>query len=155
MPLEIPSGSITVMRLNTPPTGWTKTNTFNLHVLRATTGAVSSGGTLDYTSVFVQHTSTYSSVSGSVNGTTLTAASTANHTHPAPITGTVLATSTVVPPVLSRAINAAAPNTTSMSNGSSDPHTHPMTVGVPATISPSNGINLNVRYVDIIFVQRS
>jgi hypothetical protein len=50
---DIPSGSIALFRQTAAPTGWTKdTSNFNNHAIRIVTGAASSGGSLDFSTVF-------------------------------------------------------------------------------------------------------
>ena len=152
MALEIPSGSITVMKVSTAPTGWVKTNTNNLNVFRVVTGSASSGGSVDYTSVFIVHTTTSSSISGSAGGTALTAPQLPLHTHRY---HSISASSHMQIPAPGLAVSQApsSPMGVSGSIGVSDSHTHSATL-TSGSFSGSN-IDLRVKYVDCILVQRS
>lgn len=153
MPLEIPSGANTVMKVSTPPTGWTKTNTFNLNVLRVVTGSASSGGSVNYTDVLKQHTVTTTSVAGSAGGVSLTAPQLPLHTHN--VIGPATSAAYQVPgPGLSNILWSANPGQVSQFVGNSDSHSHSATVGSGSFAAASN-IDLRVKYVDIILVQRS
>lgn len=72
---QFPSGTAVVFAQTNAPTGWTKSSTHNNKALRVVTGAVSSGGTTAFTSVFGSGKST-----GSY---TLQAADVPAHTHTA------------------------------------------------------------------------
>ncbi len=63
-----PSGTVMLFRQTSAPTGWTKdTTNFNDSALRVVTGAVSSGGTVGFTTAFASQ-----SVSGTISSTTAT-----------------------------------------------------------------------------------
>lgn len=154
MSLEIPSGSITVMKVNTPPTGWTKTNTFNLHALRVVSGTVSSGGTVDYTSAFTTLSTTVSSSTASSGGTSLTLDQIPIHNHVYNTASGTQVMSTVVPPNSSSLGPVAIPGTTGSPGPGSgtNAHSHPIT----APVSNIDGtLDMRVKYVDTILVQRS
>lgn len=156
MPLEIPSGSVTLMKMNTPPTGWVKTNTGNLHALRVVNGSVTSGGSVNYTSVFTNLTSTVSSSSVSIGGISLALNQIPTHQHAYFTAGTSTAQSTVSPPSSSASL-IASPTPTFISSGGSPTagsatHTHPITAPVTGI---SGWLDMQVKYVDSILVQRS
>lgn len=153
MPLEIPSGANTVMKVSSPPTGWVKTNTFNLNVLRVVTGTASSGGSIDYSNVFIQHTASTTSISGTAGGVSLTAPQLPLHTHRYPTLSTT-ARFQLPGPGLSNIQWSGNPGQISGNTGVSDSHSHTATVTSGSVTSPSN-IDMRVKYVDTIIVQRS
>lgn len=156
MPLEIPSGSITLMKMNTPPTGWVKTNTGNLHALRVVNGSVTSGGSVNYTSVFVNLTATVTTGSVSSGGTSMSLAQIPTHAHSYFTAAPALAQSTVSPPSASVSLIPSPAPTTISSGGSptegSATHTHPVTAPITGI---SGWVDMQVKYVDTILVQRS
>lgn len=153
MALIIPAGSNTMMKVSTAPPGWVKTNTFNLNVMRVVTGAAGSGGSIAYTSVFVQNTTSVASAGGSSGATTLTTSQVASHTHDA-FTATASTRVSTTPPLgVSLVVNTVTPNFPSAANGASASHSHTITLG-STSISPSNSFDLRVKYVDCIIVQR-
>lgn len=134
------------------PTGWTKdTTNYNNSGLRIVTGAVTTGGTVDFTTAFAsQAVAGTVSVAGSAGNTTLTTPQIPSHLHAisgrapaapypggAPFTGF---------PYLASVSHAASVNTSSSGGGGS--HDHPLTIS-SATLS-GTAINLAVKYVDII-----
>lgn len=143
------------MKVSTAPTGWVKTNTFNLNVMRVVTGTASSGGSKAYTDVFVQNTTTVSSSGGSSGATTLTAPQTAAHTH-------VFYTlnfnnyALVSPPISTGFVvnTTSTPASATAPTGTSTSHSHTITLG-STSLSPTNSFDLRVKYVDCIIVQRS
>jgi hypothetical protein len=162
MALVIPSGSRTVMKMTTPPTGWTKDTTYDNYALRVTTGSVVNRTTgesfstvfKNYNSISVPGPITYSAV----NSTTIDNASLVSHrhlgiNHPG-------ATSTRRGGGSEDAVGAAAgPPITYTPAGSGSGHTHPIgTVAVTGTINQggvNSEINLNIKYVDTIIAVRS
>jgi hypothetical protein len=155
MALEIPSGTNTVMKVSTAPTGWVKTNTFNLNVFRVVTGSVVNGGSVDYSSVFVSHTTTVTSVSGQAGGTSLTAPQLPLHTHHTPFNSTTRRMQIPGPGLAGvRTGPGGTPGVPSGFVGTSSPHSHSATVTSGNVSAPTN-IDLRVKYVDAIIVQRS
>ena len=156
MSLIIPSTSRTVMQMTTPPVGWTKDTSFDEFTLRVVTGAASSGGTTNFTTVFNDYTAppvTTGPVS-SVGATTITSTTLATHSHhrvvyPGPVgTGARLPTPTS-PAILGQVSVTVAENPT----GGGGSHTHP--VGTLACTSMSGGLDFRLRYVDVIIVTRA
>lgn len=75
---EFPSGTVMLFNQTSAPTGWTKnTSTGDDSALRLTTGTVSSGGSVAFTTAFVNNRT----VSGTVAGTTLTENQIPSHRH--------------------------------------------------------------------------
>jgi hypothetical protein len=125
------------------PTGWTKnSSTGDNSALRVVTGAVGSGGSVDFTTVFVSNRSvTISSLTGSAGATTLTTPQIPSHTHSFPTnTDTTLAGDRV-----ETANTFTGFNITSTATGGGGSHTHPLTVS-----GGSAEVNLAVKYVDVI-----
>lgn len=156
MSLVIPTGSITVMRMNTPPTGWTKTNTANLNALRVVNGAVSSGGSVNYTSVFTTLSATVTSSSITSGEVSMTLAMIPPHTHNYQVGSATIAQSTVVPPN-SVTNNLVPPGASGQVSGGfpslgNATHSHPLVA--PAS-SISGTLDMAIRYVDVVLVQRS
>ena len=67
------SGTRMLFHQSTAPTGWTKDTTHNNKAMRVVSGTVSSGGSVEFTSVFASGLSS--------GGTTLTNAQIPSHTH--------------------------------------------------------------------------
>ena len=156
MPLEIPSGSITVMRNNTPPTGWTKTNTFNANCLRVVNSTASSGGSIDTTTVFAtQFSASVTSTTESIGSTSLNASMMPLHSHNyanAGSTRTAPSTSPAPVSVLAGAVGTVPANRSGpaiLGNA----HSHPIS-GI--TVSGITGtLDMRIKYVDNILVQRA
>lgn len=155
MALEIPSGSITLMHVNTAPPGWVKTDTNNDHILRLVTGSAGSGGTVDFSSFAVTYATTITATTRTISSVTLTGAELPYHRHQynrAFDSSSVKANTT--PPVTRTVMRAdtAITNRTSGSNGSSVAHIHSLAPGV--TFSPDGDLDMRVKYVDVLLVQR-
>lgn len=71
-----PTGTRITFQQSNAPTGWTKDITKNQNALRVVSGPVSSGGTLDFSTVFVNK-----SVNGSVGSTSLSESQLPPHAH--------------------------------------------------------------------------
>lgn len=153
------SGTKTIFRQTSAPTGWTKeTVNFNNHTLRVTNGATSSGGSVDFTTVFspTAYTFTNSPFSGSSAATTLTITQIPLHNHPIPSPGTPTPQGSMpASPVTQRAAGTTAPTglfassstatTTSLNPATSTGHLHPISVTASGTV-----FTIAVRYVDVI-----
>lgn len=70
------TGTALMFRQTAAPTGWTKVTTHDNAALRVVSGAVSSGGSVNFTTAFASQ-----AVSGTVGGTTLTSAQIPAHGH--------------------------------------------------------------------------
>lgn len=67
-PPEFPSGTRMLFQQTAAPVGWTKITTFGNHALRVVGGSITSGGTVDFSSVF----SSSRAVAGSISNTVAT-----------------------------------------------------------------------------------
>lgn len=159
MSLEIPSGSITIMNMTTPPPGWVKvtTSTFNLSALRVVSGSASSGGSVNYTSVFDTLSASVSSSSITVEATTTPLLVMPDHTHNYNRThANTIAASAFGSTGGSGhygSLTASAGNLTTPPIGpGNSSHAHPVTAPVS---SISGQLDVRVKYVDVILVQRS
>jgi hypothetical protein len=132
------SGTIMLFAQTSAPTGWTKnSSTGDNSSLRVVTGSVSSGGSVDFTTVFVSNRSvTISSLTGSAGATTLTTPQIPSHTHTAIAASGFTAGYNGGPGVGAGSTGAA---------GGGGSHTHPLTVS-----GGSADVNLAVKYVDVI-----
>jgi hypothetical protein len=153
------SGTKTIFRQTSAPTGWTKeTVNFNNHTLRVTNGATSSGGSVDFTTVFspTAYTFTNSPFSGASAATTLSISQIPLHNHPIPSPGTPTPQGSLSgSPVTQRAAGTTAPtglfvsgrmdSTTSLDPATSTGHSHPISVTASGTV-----FTIAVRYVDVI-----
>lgn len=142
------AGTVMLFAQTSAPTGWTKnTSTGNNSTLRVVTGTASTGGNVDFATVFVSNRAVnISSLTGSAGATTLTTPQIPSHTHPfntsastnnptaAPFNPSGYG-GTVFQPFGS-AVGAA---------GGGGSHTHPLTV-----TGGSGTVDLDVKYVDII-----
>jgi hypothetical protein len=161
------SGTKTVFQQTSAPTGWTKdTVNYNNHALRVVNGSVSSGGTLDFSTVFTTTPYSFTNFPFSPARTSNTSLSTSNlpvHTHPitnAPNTGATLGTPirffpgvAPFPPApsptyystVASVANLASSGTTATSNSLDNGHNHPLTITASGTVC-----NIDLKYVDVI-----
>jgi|LakMenEpi03Aug12_release.lakeMendotaPanAssembly.Ray.scaffolds.fasta_scaffold45845_2 hypothetical protein len=137
-----PSGTVMLFAQTTAPTGWTKNTTQNNNsALRLVTGSVSTGGNVDFSTVFVSNRSVnITSVTGSIGATTLTTPQIPSHTHAVnrqngPSQGQSVS--------YIQGVTLSNENTTATGGGGS--HTHPLSVS-----SGSGTVDLDVKYVDVI-----
>lgn len=73
---QFPTGTAMLFQQTAAPTGWTKQTTHNDKALRVVSGTAGSGGSLAFSSAFASR-----GLSGTVQGTTLTAAQMPVHSH--------------------------------------------------------------------------
>lgn len=134
---SFPSGTRMLFQQTTAPTGWTKDTTAAIDngSLRTTTGTVSTGGTVNFTTAFASQ-----AVSGTNSATTLTASQIPAHTHPiaAVVAGQVGGGGTIFGSSI--AVDTAA------NIGGGGSHTHVLT---------GTAINLAVKYYDVIIAQKN
>jgi len=132
------------------PTGWTKdTVNYNEHSLRVTTGAASTGGTVDFTTAFASKTPTGSvtitSVTGTAGATTLSTPQIPSHTHnydkanSQPAAGFLAASS----------VRANITVATSATGGGGS-HDHPFSFTAGSGTFSGSAIDLAVKYLDVI-----
>lgn len=81
----LPAGTVGVFHQSAAPTGWTKLTVHNNKALRAVSGSISDGGSVDFTAAFKGHTFTgtvaAAVAAGSIGGTAVTVAQMPAHTH--------------------------------------------------------------------------
>ncbi|NBX87754.1 MAG: hypothetical protein EBQ97_04440, partial [Bacteroidetes bacterium] len=141
----VPSGTLMLFQQTNAPTGWTKQTTHNDKALRVVSGAVGSGGTTAFSTVFTNQTPTITTSGLSVGATTLTTAMMPSHTHTINIpaeTKFVQCNCGALAPYWSAGAQSG-------SAGSNDSHTH--SISGSAT---SSAITLNVQYVDLIIASK-
>jgi len=80
-PSAFPAGTLMLFQQTSAPTGWTKQTTHNNKSLRVVSGTASSGGSVAFTTVFGNKTTSSTQSGGTVGGTTLTGAQMPVHTH--------------------------------------------------------------------------
>ena len=165
MGLEMPSNTTMLFQQTTPPVGWTKVTTHNDKSLRIVSGAVGSGGTVPFSTVFGRtatdaHTLTTGQIpshqhaGSSATVGTLTANTAGNHTHTLPIKN-----NTSSSPGASPANSGDGGST--LSTGGAGDHSHNVTGTINLTIvaeggggSHTHGIDTRVQYVDVIIATK-
>ena len=176
--LSAPSGTRMLFQQATAPTGWTTDATHNDKALRIVNGSAtpSTGGSAAFTAAFASHTpagSVNTSISGNVDGTSLSVAQIPAHRHfiAANITGNALGALTASNSARRGGHQELASNNSedyhlggagstdatigrTSSQGSGSTHTHG-TSGLSASSNFSgSAINLAVQYVDFIIAQK-
>lgn len=156
MALEITSGSQSLFKMTTPPVGWTKSTSYDNHTIRVIgTGSASSGGSLDFTTVFSSlSVSADATVSGAIGAVTLDSTMIPAHTHTFPSSSAAPAKYTpgqVNPLTTALGPSWDYPGTSGPTGGSS--HTHP-SGDVSFSWSSASTINLAVKYVDVIIATK-
>jgi hypothetical protein len=159
MPLEIKSGTTTLFQQTTPPLNWTKITSYNDYTLRVVTGATSSGGSVNFSSVFnTKSISLPGTPTGSIGGTTLTISQIAPHVHqyytsPSAYPGIYGTSSQLGPRQVINGYNSGT--TTTGSHGSYDQaHTHP-SGDMSVSWSQTGTLDLRLKYVDMILATRN
>lgn len=150
-------GSTMVFVQNTTPTGWTRITSYDNHMLRVTSGNISTnpGGlgfdTLVRTNIGSPNFTFGGSSSWSFGPTTITVPTSGNHTHnlqqtssttvygPGPVLGTTAATVTSMSPV----------------TFTSGAHSHPAATAPVSSVAIPAGQSLNVQYRDCILATRN
>lgn len=142
-----PTGTVMLFVQSAAPTGWTKDTTHNNKALRIVNGTAGSGGTVDFTTVFVSQ-----AVSGTTDAHVLTSAEMPAHTHNSGVCdneGTMFNRATVAAsPSATRGIDGSDSGTVeavTSSTGSGGGHTHAFS---------ATALNLAVKYVDCIVASR-
>lgn len=161
MSLIIPSTSRTVMRVTTPPVGWTKDTSFNEFTLRVTTGSVTSAGAINFTTVFNDYTVQPATVtiSPTVGSVTLTTSQLPTHRHDRLWVGPTRTSSPGrgQPTAYQSTLRATYSSTLTHNDNTPAPtgtsHTHP--IGTVSSSSISGGLDFRLLYVDIILVTRN
>jgi hypothetical protein len=149
------NGSTMLFLQATAPTGWTKVTTYDDYALRVTSGTVSTGGSVNFSSVFstITPTGTVTGVSivGTTTGaTTIDTTTLASHTHPvgswAPGTGTP--GTTAAKALMDRSTGTSSPTA---AGGS---HSHPVTSGSVSCSFSANSFDMRIRYIDTIMATK-
>ena len=176
--LSAPSGTRMLFQQATAPTGWTTDATHNDKALRIVNGSAtpSTGGSAAFTAAFASHTpagSVSTTISGNVDGTSLSIAQIPAHRHfiAANITGNALGALTASNSARRGGHQELASNNSedyhlggagstdatigrTSSQGSGNTHTHG-TSGLSASSSFSGvAVDLAVQYVDFIIAQK-
>jgi hypothetical protein len=130
------------------PTGWTKDTSTDNAGFRLVSGSVSSGGSVDFTTAFVNQTPTItiSSVSGSAGATTLSTPQIPSHTHSTVVGGGSYSIASQPGPATDGPGNTGAA-------GGGGSHTHPFSFSSGS--ATSSAINLAIKYVDLIIAQKN
>jgi hypothetical protein len=153
-------GTRTFFKDTNAPTGWTKDiSTYNEYTLRVVNSATtSSGGSLDFTSVFTSRTISGTAPFSSLNSgsTTLNPTNLPAHAHSAPAGGGSPTNYIYYSKMNNPAYQSPAGSTPSLAYsgaaGTSGGHSHPFgTIGV----SINGTLNLSVQYVDIILATKN
>ena len=134
-----PAGTIMLFLSAAAPTGWTRLTGASDRALRITDGAVGTGGTQFFTTVFTASRT----ASGTVDGTALSVAQMPAHAHTSPVTSEMAAGSN------SGASRTAGPGLSSVptsSMGSGSTHNHTFTSGA---------MNFDVAYFDALRAQKA
>jgi hypothetical protein len=162
----IPSGSVMIFVQTTAPAGWTKSVAHNNKALRIVSGAASSGGSTDFTSVFTSRTIAEANLPSHTHGPgTLTTSGGSAHSHvmfSASLTPAVtLSTSTQY---ATYSWNPGGATSYSMRDGTDAPtlaktanessHTHTMASGVTASTGSGTAMDFAVAYVDCILATK-
>jgi hypothetical protein len=145
------------------PTGWTKSTSVDNAAFRVVSGSVSSGGSVDFSTLFAASSSavpsgsvSISSISGSAGATTLSTPQIPSHRH-----ATILNEGTNNPLEYPKGPNEAGnigvvtfpKGTNNIGGGGS--HDHPFSFSSGSATFSGNAINLAVKYVDLIIAQKN
>jgi len=152
------SGTRITFNQTSAPTGWTKDTSVNDAAFRLVSGSVSSGGSIDFTTLFTASSSavpsgsiSISSISGSAGATTLSTPQIPSHTH----------TVNIVPgddpggQATSYARGANSGSQQSDATGGGGSHTHPFSFSSGSASFSGSALNLAVKYVDLIIAQKN
>lgn len=154
-------GAVMVFQQTTAPTGWTKDTTNDDAILTATTGSLTTGGTLGFASAFANVSLTGSATAASVtiDGATITAPQLAPHNHsytgfdgfnPRPGSGVPAGIPSAALPY-----PFFTPGSISTPYTGPSSHTHPNPPG-PFSSSPAVFFtkDLRIKYVDVIIASK-
>lgn len=152
---EFSSGTRMTFNQTSAPTGWTKDISVNDAAFRLVSGAVGSGGSVDFTTAFASQTPTISisSISGSAGATTLSTPQIPSHRHL--VTNNV--NNFINPPTIyagaASSVDTADRNANTGDTGGGGSHTHPFSFSSGS--ATSSAIDLAVKYVDLIIAQKN
>lgn len=152
---NFPSGTRMTFNQTAAPTGWTKDTSVDNAVLRLTSGTITSGGSIDFTTLFATSSVvpagsvSITSVSGSAEATTLTTPQIPSHTH----------TSTVQGGFVDRGGGPGGGPSANLGDtgatGGGGSHTHPFSFSSGSATFSGTALNLAVKYVDLIIAQKN
>lgn len=158
---EIVSGQTTVFKQTTAQLGWTKVTSYDDYALRIVTGSVSTGGSVNFTTVCSTQTPTGTvSVSNTTGSTTLTINDIPSHTHSYikhnPVGATAAGGNGTYNYPISRTLTRTIENpyTTPSGGGSGGSHSHPLLLDSANSTFTGTSISLAVKYVDVILARR-
>jgi len=159
MALELVSGTTTLFQQTTAPVNWTKVTTYNDYALRVVTGAASSGGSINFTSVFSTITvSLPGTPTGAIGSVALTESQIAPHIHQyyeSPSSGGGKGTTSSLGPRQAIAgYNSGTSPTQLSSAGGGIAHTHP-SGDLSFSWSQTGSLDLRIKYVDTIIATRN
>ena len=150
-----PVGTVMLFAQTAAPTGWTKLTTHDNKALRVVSGTASSGGSVAFTTAFasqaVSGSNSSTTVTGTVNGTTLSTGQMPSHNHgltQGPYTGG----GNYTPPGSS---NQYGTNAFTDSTGGNGSHDHGFSGGSHTHTFSGTAINLAVQYVDVIMASKA
>ena len=157
---EFQTGTRMTFNQTSAPTGWTKDTSTNDAAFRLVSGAVGSGGSVDFTTAFASQTPSgsvsISSISGSAGATTLSTPQIPSHNHTWPwiLTGpgSQQVTQSLDQNIYS--VGSGIEITTSSTGGGSS-HTHPFSFSSGSASFSGSALNLAVKYVDLIIAQKN
>lgn len=151
------TGAIMLFAQTAAPTGWTKLTSDDDCTLRVVSGTTSSGGTVNFSSVFTDITpsgTTDGVTLSTIGNTTLSSPQIPTHTHTAVHVGSGFNTFLEGGAPISRAIGARL-SYTSGTAGTGGSHTHPSPGAAISTTFAGSSMNFNIKYVDVILAQRN
>jgi hypothetical protein len=143
---EFPSGTRMTFNQTTAPTFWTKDTSTDDAGFRLVSGAVGSGGSIDFTTAFsASRAVTVTSISSSVGATTLGTSQIPSHNH-----GVPRVTSPGVVLSVQAGTADGVPGLVTTSTGGGGSHDHPFSFS-----SGAGTVDLAVKYVDLIIAQKN
>ena len=160
---EFASGTRMTFNQTNAPTGWTKSTSVDNAAFRVVSGSVSSGGSVDFSTLFAASSSavpsgsvSISSISGSAGATTLSTPQIPSHRH-----ATIFNEGANNPLDYQQGPTDAGniatfsfpKGTNNVGGGGS--HDHPFSFSSGSATFSGNAINLAVKYVDLIIAQKN
>lgn len=143
------NGAVMVFNQSTAPTGWTKLTSTDDATLRVVSGPVTSGGSVNFSTAFVNQPTSGSITGGTFNtgNTTLSTPQLPSHTHSG--SGWTFSTG---PITIGSGFSARFPVPTNptANSGSGGNHLHTTPISSVADTFTGSPINMAVRYVDNI-----
>jgi hypothetical protein len=172
VPAPFPTGTRMLFQQTSAPTGWTKDTTINNRALRVVSGAVGSGGSIDFDVAFASRgfsgSTSSETVTGTVGSHALTTAQIPSHTHyvasPGPTDSAALSNANYVDynygsyttgnnNYILRGTSVAPSIGVASYNGGGEGHTHTFSGGAHAHTF-SGSIDMAVKYVDLIIASK-